>query len=107
MHFEMDMLPPPTGPICDFCSAPEVWASYPAKTFHWREMNGLHLNSVGGWAACKRCAELIEAENWDGLLERSWQTLIAEHPWMRAAPEMKRELKNLQDVFRKNRELLN
>jgi hypothetical protein len=55
--------------VCDYCSDPEPPWVYPANDF---PMPGLpnHV-SRGEWAACQVCHELIENEDWGGLLERS------------------------------------
>ncbi len=37
------------------------------------------LNSLGAWLACQECTGLIEQENWEGLLERSFRTFCETH----------------------------
>ena len=59
---------PVTSPICDFCG--DGWPSwdYDCHDFVARLPD---LASMGGWAACDACSELIEADDWDAVLERS------------------------------------
>ena len=56
-------------PICDFCSSPTVTWRSPAVTF---SVEG--ITSVSDWAACDPCHALIEANDQDGLLDRSLKT---------------------------------
>ena len=55
--------------ICDFCSAPNVAWRYPAQSFLAYAIAGVVGQSVGDWAACRTCHELIEAGDRRGLLE--------------------------------------
>jgi hypothetical protein len=36
--------------------------------------------SVGNWAACPVCTELVRAERWDELARRSTELFIVAHP---------------------------
>ena len=69
-------------PICDFCSEPDVVWMYPAHNFIGYQGPGIVGESVGGWAACTTCHELIVADNRAGLAERSASTLLANQPDM-------------------------
>ena len=62
-------------PKCDFCGASEVAWAYPAKSFVYDEISG----SLGAWAACSECSDLIEAENHHALAKRS---LDNAGPWV-------------------------
>lgn len=55
-----------TDEICDFCSEPNPTWEFPAENF--MANGGL---SVGGWAACEKCAELVCNRRWLDLAERS------------------------------------
>src|SRR5947209_8585201 len=77
--------PPIGGAICDFCSSPDVFQIYMAEDFTAVELaapdgNPVCLNSTGGWAACHKCAKLVEAEQWEELLERCFRTFKARLP---------------------------
>jgi hypothetical protein len=57
---------------CDFCDDPAEWC-YDAEdvTIDLTDSPLLH-QSVGGWAACTPCADLIDAEAHDDLVTRSY-----------------------------------
>lgn len=60
---------------CDFCSEEHAAKVYPCETFIWeREM--ITHQSLGGWAACAECSRLIDANEWDALVERSIYQLV-------------------------------
>ena len=72
----------PGKEICDFCSSPDVEWRYPAD-------DGLIENtwppnlirkSIGDWAACEVCSELIESDLKYALMERSVETNLASCP---------------------------
>ena len=75
--------------ICDFCSSAPVRWSYPATDF--KAFIGV---SVGGWAACERCHQLIQNGDLDGLMKRSLVTFMVAVP--DADPE---EIKALLSKF--------
>lgn len=58
---------------CDFCVGPDqvLW-DFPARDFY--APGG---KSVGGWAACDTCHDLVEAADWGGLARRSVKNLGA------------------------------
>ena len=70
--------------ICDFCSSPDVYRAYMAEDFIALEVleadHSTRFQSLGAWAACRECTALIEAENWEALLERSWKTFLDNTP---------------------------
>jgi hypothetical protein len=99
---------PPGGPICDFCSSREIYADYPAQDFNvWQlpkpDGTKLNINSESDWAACKTCADLIDAENWDTLLERSLKAFRKKYGAMLPEAEMRRSIADLHRQFRQNR----
>lgn len=63
--------------ICDFCSSPSPAGApswiYPTAAFAGGSTDDLaHIRDDGdGWGACDRCARLIEADNYEGLLTRA------------------------------------
>jgi hypothetical protein len=65
--------------VCDFCSEADPAWVYPARDFVF----GIS-RSAGGWAACDRCHDLIEAGDSSGLADRSllelgrWHVLTGE-----------------------------
>jgi hypothetical protein len=56
------------GQKCDFCipSLPAIW-DYPAASFAYEPPFERPFQSLGGWLACARCAELIENNDRRGL----------------------------------------
>ena len=70
--------------ICDFCSSSDLFYGYLASDFTAAEVAVPNvctfvLNSLGAWLACRECTRLIEQENWEGLLERSFRTFCETH----------------------------
>ena len=67
--------------LCDFCSKPSPNWRYPASEFTTvPEPEQSPATSIGDWAACDTCHDLIEASEWIGLCVRSTETLIAVRP---------------------------
>jgi hypothetical protein len=100
---------PASGPICDFCSDPRIFASYPAKDFtagQFKNPDGKKLvaNSRGGWAACKTCTELIEAGKWESLLDRSIATFLTKYGTHIPAQALRGFIADLHKQFRENRQ---
>ena len=63
------------GLICDFCSGSPVVKGYPALSFSMEtQIPGIGIGSESGWAACQICADLVDADDWDGLATRSMET---------------------------------
>jgi hypothetical protein len=86
--------------ICDFCSAPNVAWRYPAQSFVAYVVAGVVGQSVGDWAACRICHELIEAGDRHGLLERSLSTLLEKNPEMRQAEaELRGQIAQFHRLF--------
>jgi len=86
--------------VCDFCSAPDVTWQYPARSFVAYAVNGVVGQSVGDWAACRVCHELIEAGDRQGLLERSLQTLLEKNPEMLPEEaELRDQLAQIHGMF--------
>jgi hypothetical protein len=65
--------------VCDFCNSPVVVWSYPARDSNMILLETMESNTFlgnrGGWAACEKCSELIEAGDEKGLLEWSLKTM--------------------------------
>lgn len=56
---------------CDFCSERPVRWRYPARSFVMGHTGELGHESVGDWAACETCHDLIEADQRTALTARS------------------------------------
>lgn len=68
-------------PQCDFCDSREIAWRYRAKSFALATTltfkgitHTFPWGSEGDWAACDTCSNYIEAEDWDGLADRSYKT---------------------------------
>ena len=66
--------------LCDFCSAPDAGWRHPARSFIGYVARGVVGESVGDWAACQECHQLIVSGDRARLTERSVVTFIARHP---------------------------
>jgi len=95
-----------SAPRCDFCSSPEPLWLYAAKTFA-APGTGFSGVSVGAWAACELCAELIEADDRDGLASRSLAQIAGRNPILRD-PSLRRDAERqvvaLQAAFFEHRD---
>lgn len=65
---------------CDFCSdnTQEIVHWYPAEDF-MIDANQPPLMSTGGWAACAKCASLINLGEWNALANHSAETFQHRH----------------------------
>ena len=53
--------------ICDFCSCEPITTTVLATSFELPPIGNIHQASLGNWAACDQCAELIRADCWANL----------------------------------------
>ncbi len=60
-------------PLCDFCSSQDVRWAYPA---HDVDVDGGIASSIGAWATCETCHNLIESMDWEELGHRSYDTNV-------------------------------
>ena len=90
--------------ICDFCSRSRVAWRYPARSFVAYVIASIGGESVGDWAACDECHDLIESGDSKGLKERSLNALIGRHPEMASVRDSLAEhLAALHMLFFENR----
>ena len=85
----INLVPPPSGIVCDFCSRPEPTVCIGAESF---EMVVGMAGSLGDWDACATCAKLAEEANWEAIAERcldstefSLSGVLMQQPVLRAA----------------------
>jgi hypothetical protein len=112
MKQEVYVTAPAEGPICDFCSGTPIYASYPAKTFTAQQVENpdgkkLNINSQADWAACKTCADLVDASQWDALLQRSVKTFRVKFGGMIPERDLRKFISDLHRQFRENRQQVN
>ena len=62
--------------LCDFCSAPDAVWRHPARNFIGYNAGGVVGESVGDWAACRECHQLIVSDDRARLTETSVLTFI-------------------------------
>ncbi len=79
----MNLIPcivPLGGNTCDFCQTSPVFTAYACSNFLVKGIpvftSGL---AVGSWAACRKCAELVEGEKWNDLTERAYRKFAKRH----------------------------
>ena len=90
--------------LCDFCSAPDPEWRYPARNFIGYEARGMAGESVGAWAACQECHQLIASGDHTRLTERSVVTFIALRADLEAfRTDLEAELAVLHKRFFENR----
>lgn len=56
---------PLTSPVCDFCAHDS-----PAWDYDCHDFVTERMGSTGQWAACTPCSDMIEADDWGGVMER-------------------------------------
>src|SRR6266446_3456881 len=71
---------PRGGNTCDFCQTSPVFTAYACSNFL---VNGNPVFpsglAVGSWAACRKCAELVDREKWNDLTERAYRKFAKRH----------------------------
>lgn len=65
--------------ICDFCGVKNPQRTYLCAPFNMITIAGIEQWSDNAWAACNTCAELIDNDRWDALVNRSLKTLPFRH----------------------------
>ena len=104
MEIKLKIVPPSSGPICDFCSEPEVFSSLPCTDFVVPDLSlfpGWTTESLSHWAACKECDRLIREEKWEELLERSITKYREKYGFL--PPGLKKSVRGLHRLFREHR----
>ena len=90
--------------LCNFCSAPDAGWRHPARSFVGYVAPGVVGESVGDWAACHECHQLIISGDRAGLTERLVTTFIARHPELGIVRnELTAEMETLHANFFENR----
>jgi hypothetical protein len=71
---------PRGGDHCDFCCTSPVFRLYRCANF---SANGNPVfaggSAAGSWAACRKCAELVDGRRWSGLTDRSLRKFVKRH----------------------------
>jgi hypothetical protein len=66
------------GNICDFCTCIPVFKFYRSRTFALRGISVFNKGE-GLLAACWKCSDFVDSENWSALIERAFQVFIQKH----------------------------
>jgi hypothetical protein len=94
---------------CDFCHDPKPALLFPAKDLTVEELpgtvqaNGSTYLSVGGWSACLGCGALIEADDYDALLNRAMERCPAISAEDRNNPDLRKLISGTYAQFRSAR----
>ena len=96
---------PPEMKLCDFCSTAEIFKLYPNR----ETVEALPgVTDSGGWTACRACAALVDAENWEDLADRSTDTFMQTYQLDKSErPELRNAMREIHRGFRQNRGFYN
>ena len=98
------LVPTPGGEYCDFCTSGPVFKLYECSNFVFNNMPIFQKDS-GVWAACARCAELVDSENWTNLTKRAVRKFAKRHgpvPKYEAV-RLREQLQQVHQLFREHR----
>src|SRR5260370_17235797 len=71
---------PKGGDHCDFCCTSPVSTVYACTNFSIERNSVFPFGlAVGSWAACRICAELVDAGRWNDLTNRSLKKFAKRH----------------------------
>ena len=97
--------PFPGRDMCDFCADQPVAKIYGCHNFilpNTKQAVFQH-GSIGAWAACSKCSQLIDEAKWTRLTDRSVRKFIQRH---RIAPydaiDVRLQLRQIHQLFRKH-----
>ena len=88
------VVPNLSGDYCDFCTTEKVFKLYRCTNFVFNN-TPVFQNGSGTWAACKTCVELVDADRWAELSERSFLKFAKRH-----GPISRRDAIGLREQFR-------
>lgn len=85
-----------TSPVCDLCGDIYPAWDYDCSDFAIHEID---FASMGEWAACNQCSELIELGDYEKLLKRS----LDNHEGREHRSEWEPRIRRIHQTFRENR----
>jgi len=97
--------PFPGREMCNFCSERPTTQLYACKNFLIpRTKTALFQHeSVGAWAACARCAELIDGRRWAELTDRALTNFIKQRGVPRYAQfDVREQFREIHQLFREH-----
>jgi hypothetical protein len=90
---------------CNFCSERPPTQLYACKNFLIpRTKTALFQHeSIGAWAACHACAELIDGRRWSELTDRAFTNFIKQHGVPRYAQfDVREQFRQIHQLFREH-----
>ena len=99
------IVPEPGQEVCDFCASAPQWKVYSCRNFviPWRKHAAFAHESIGGWAACQKCAETIDGDRWSDLTDRALRKFIQRHGVSRHdQPHVREQLRQVYQLFREH-----
>lgn len=97
--------PFPGRESCDFCSVQPTTQIYPCKNFviPRNKTSVFRHESIGAWAACSKCAELIDGRRWAELTDRSFTNFLKQHCVPRYSYfDVREQFREIHQLFREN-----
>ncbi|HXY14416.1 MAG TPA: hypothetical protein VEI26_07945 [Terriglobales bacterium] len=88
---------------CDFCTEGKFAKAYACHPFVFLKGTPMEAHARQDWTACAACAELIDADKWQALTERTLHGLVKDHgaPY-EDVPAVRSQMRDLLDAFRQN-----
>jgi hypothetical protein len=98
--------PPPCvvprgGDHCDFCCTSPVFRLYRCANFATKGRPVFSCGvSVGSWATCRRCAQLVDNGKWSDLTDRAVRKFLKRHRVARdEVPAVRAQLAEISRLF--------
>ncbi len=97
-------VPKSSGEYCDFCTDQPIQELYSCRNFMWQKQSIFPHGSMGAWAACRKCAQLNDTEEWNSLTERSLRHFLRKHTVPGSAmPILREQFREIHELFRQHR----
>jgi hypothetical protein len=97
--------PFPGREMCDFCSEAPTTQIYACKNFlipRTKTATFQH-ESIGAWAACSKCTELIDGRRWAELTDRAFTNFLKQHCVPRYSYfDVREQFREIHQLFREN-----
>jgi len=95
---------PRGGDHCDFCCSSPIAKFYNCANF---ESSGRAVfafgSAVGSWAACRKCAELVDKGRWSDLTDRAFRKFAQRHGLSRyEGLPLRQQFRDLHQLFREH-----
>jgi hypothetical protein len=97
--------PFPGRESCDFCSERPPTQIYACKNFlvPRTKTATFEHESIGAWAACSKCAELIDGGRWTELTDRAFTNFLKQHCVPRYSHfDVREQFREIHQLFREN-----